>query len=199
VARVGFNFRSTSGYVTDASGDTYVLSADVYPTTRGGVTFGYSAGTLTGASNIDNTYDPKIAGYHYQLASLGSATFRIDLTGSLQIRVGAGDKGGGYAQRINIIDSGGTKFSVNGTNTAGSYFDASTTQHTAANWPASNVQSSAYTFATYVAVVLGASGTDYTTLAHIEVADAAAGGATVRGLIDTGLIRGLVDGGLVHA
>lgn len=176
MARTGFNFRATSGYVTDASGDIYVLITDAYPTTRSGVTFGWKETTGGGASDINNTYDPKIAGYHYVNDTTGAIRFQIDgLTGSKQIRVAAGDPSNAYDQRVSVRDSTTQQFIVSATNTSGKYLDATSTEYTPAAWPGSNTQSSAYTFSTNVTIYIGGSGASYTTLAHIEVADASAG------------------------
>lgn len=60
-----FNFRSSSGYVTDASGETYVLN-DAHPTTRDSLTFGYDSTTGINTRDRDNSgTDTRYAGEHY--------------------------------------------------------------------------------------------------------------------------------------
>ena len=181
MARTGFNFRSTSGYVTDASGDIYVIITDAYPTTRSGVTFGWLETGGGGASDIDSAVDARLAGYHY-VANTSSMRFQIDLTGTAKFRVAAGDKTGSYAQQVSIRDNATEKFNVTATNTAGKWYDATSAEYNAASWPGSNAQSSSYTISTHVKVYIGGGGGgSYTTLAHIEFDDTA-GGATTRGM-----------------
>ena len=42
----GFDFRNSSSYVMDPSGDTYVLSTTAYPTKGNGVTYGWVQASL---------------------------------------------------------------------------------------------------------------------------------------------------------
>lgn len=60
---VGFDFRATSTFVTDPANCTYVID-DLYPTTRGGVTFGWAvhragARWLAGAARARGSCGPK--------------------------------------------------------------------------------------------------------------------------------------------
>lgn len=73
----GFNFRATSGFVTDVAPSTYVLATDVYPTTRNGVTFGWS--NTISSRDRNAGIDARLAGICR--ADLGSIeTFRVDLS-----------------------------------------------------------------------------------------------------------------------
>jgi hypothetical protein len=87
----GFNFRLSAGFVTDAADETYVLSTDSYPTTRGGWTFGYSSGAAV-SRNRDSGIDRRFAGSHFETS--GDCDFRIDLpsSGEWNIRMVIGDK-----------------------------------------------------------------------------------------------------------
>jgi hypothetical protein len=89
------NFRSTSGYVTDGAGQTYVLATDTYPTTRGGVTFGWETPGPTGHANRSTSLDVRLAGIGYRVNSSGGAAgiFRVALpaTGTYNLRLAMGD------------------------------------------------------------------------------------------------------------
>lgn len=139
----GFNFRSTSGFVTDGTNETYVLLTDVYPTTRNGVTFG---GDTFPFDVVDRnaSLDRRLAGIHYHMND-GSAQslFRVDLPSATdyEIRLALGDtasQGYHYAQ---VRDDTSALFTVIDTNgTAADRWDDSTgTEWTDATWPGSNV------------------------------------------------------------
>lgn len=89
----GINFRATSGYVTDPANTTYCIStADAYPTTRGGFTFGRTSGS-GGVSSYDlnNTVDPRLAGTTAD-SSTSKITHQLDLVaGNYDIQLALGD------------------------------------------------------------------------------------------------------------
>lgn len=171
----GFNFRSTSGYVTDGTDETYVLAADSYPVTRNGVTFGLS-GAVTGAADRDSALDRRLAGIVFCDNSGSQYTFRVDLpaTGNYRIRLALGDAGGaqGY-QYVQVKDDTSVLFAVDDTDgTAEDNFDdAGGNNRAAAAWPTDNVAVD-HTFATTTLLVLVGSPADqagFSTLAHFSV------------------------------
>lgn len=91
----GFGFRATSGYVTDATNDTYVLLATSYPTTRtvGGdsITFGWES--APDDERDRDTTDSRIAGMNFKNAGGSEDIFRVDLpaAGDYRIRLAVGD------------------------------------------------------------------------------------------------------------
>lgn len=89
----GFNFRQTANYVTDPIGTTYV-AADLYPTTRNGVTFGWE-GAGVESRNRTTSLAPQLAGQNQLVSGTPNAerAFRVDLPapGTYRIRVAAGD------------------------------------------------------------------------------------------------------------
>lgn len=105
----GFNFRATSGYVTDGTNETYVLATDSYPTTRGGFTFGY-VGTPGESRDRDSGVDRRLAGIHQADNATAQYTFRVDLTsaGSYNVSIANGDTGTGQAQQLFIIKDAAT-------------------------------------------------------------------------------------------
>lgn len=174
--RYGFNFRSTSGYVSDAAGDIYVLETDTYPTTRGGVTFGFTdqAGGSPLCIDRDAGISPKLAGIAYQ--PLGGATtrhFRIDKTAAaMKFRNALGDTFQHSGLWCAFYDAAVLKLRIPSTGTlamsaASRWFDATEVERTAAAFEGSNVQSGSYAVGSYVIVEMGDNGV---TLAHVEIA-----------------------------
>ena len=89
----GFDFRNTTGFVTDPSGATYVLPTTAYPTTVNGVTFGWTKNSAQGRDR-NATLDPRLAGVNF--ANNGSpATFYVDLpsAGTYNLSLAMGDAG----------------------------------------------------------------------------------------------------------
>jgi hypothetical protein len=87
----GYDFRQTSGYVTDPSNCYFVAATTSYPTLLGGLNVGY----ISGPSSRDRStsVDPRLAGIHFFGTGAGDRTFKIaGLTGkSIDIRLAAGD------------------------------------------------------------------------------------------------------------
>ncbi len=117
-----FNFRSTSTFVTDGAGETYVLG-DVYPTVRDGLTFGWASSL----SKIDrSTSVARLAGGNF-IAS-GTREFRVDLdfAGNYVIEAAFGDDGAQHTD-FDLIDNTTVFKSVTGTagaTAAKEYLDA---------------------------------------------------------------------------
>lgn len=187
MATYGFNFRATSGYVTDGSRQIFVDSSagHDYPHTYdfgGGdtVTAGWTdrGGGYPQTRDRNSSVDARCAGMHY--TDNGSSglirNFRIDLPGSNTIVLAAGDhdnaQDSGY---ISIRDSAGEKFNINhatGFTTAAAEFrDATDVLRTSvANWVSANAASASYTFTDYVLLRIGsASGTGISPIAHLAV------------------------------
>ena len=138
----GFNFRQTSGYVTDGANSTYVLSADTYPTTRNGVTFGWDV-SPTGDRDRDSALDARLAGIAF---GSGVGTFRVDLPsgGTFNISMAVGDATAIQEGNEVIVKDGTSPVITIGPHDTGSaeFYDALDVAYTAANWPANNDPSS---------------------------------------------------------
>jgi hypothetical protein len=174
----GINFRSTSGFVTDGANETYCLAADSYPTTRGGVTFGWTDAFLSGAADRDAGADRRIAGISFRINSSSQTVVRVDLpnTGSFAVRLALGDTGAQGYQYAQLKDNASVISTIADTDgtAAGNYDDANGTNHTAANWPASNT-SLTHTFtSTTFLLTIGSPGAQAgsSTLAHVSFSEA---------------------------
>lgn len=132
----GFNFRATSGIVTDGTGQTYV-TGDMYPTTRmingESVTFGWETTTNHGDRSIYAPYTPEMSGLAFNDAGAGTErVFRIDLptTGNFQIQVGAVDAGNPNQGYFGLRDNTTEFKSVGNTSLTGTQtIDANGTVH----------------------------------------------------------------------
>ncbi|HTG95720.1 MAG TPA: hypothetical protein VL866_24170 [Pyrinomonadaceae bacterium] len=136
----GFNFRSTSTFVTDGADQTYVLS-NTYPVTRDDFNFGYQ---IPGIARVDRSTgtDPRLAGAHLATnEEEATYVFRLDLptAGTYRVGLAIGDFSASARSYIEVRDNNTPfiTFSPIDTN-AGEFADATGTIHTAANWPANN-------------------------------------------------------------
>ncbi len=93
----GFDFRNTQNAAPDPPGSTYVLASTAYPTTVGGMTFGWANTYLVQGrdrNGNNNNLDPRLAGVN--LITNGSpATFYVDLPapGTYSLSLAMGDAG----------------------------------------------------------------------------------------------------------
>ncbi len=95
---ISFNFRATSGFVTDGANTVYVLPTDLYTGSviRGGQKFGWLDLTYVDGRDRSNTNDARIAGNNFiETGAIGStpSTFQVDLlsTGTFNVEIDAGD------------------------------------------------------------------------------------------------------------
>jgi hypothetical protein len=182
-----FNFRQSSGFVTDGVGQTYVLSTDAYTGSviRDGHTFGWVSGDVLLGQDSDrnNAIDPRLAGIHYQGNNGTQSIFRYNLpaSGSYTIDIALGDNNSAQAyQYLQIQDNTTPVVTLDQSSGTGAaeWYDATGTLRTsAANWVSGHVTIT-QSFSTAVArFVIGSPATqaNSTTLSHIAVA--AAGGS----------------------
>lgn len=196
---MGFNFRSTAPYVTDASNMVPVLAeaySHTYTASDGQSTTGGWEQTVTGA-NRSNSIDVRLAGNNYVANNSSGANFRVDLpqTGVYTVSIGFGDTLPETVSSFVVLD-GTTVLISSGVIAIASnkYWDATVTERTsAANW-ASNAVGVNKTFATTICRVrIGSLTTgDYSTLAHLRLTYVPPAG----GFFRTGLdLTGLGGGG----
>lgn len=172
----GFNFRATSGYVTDPANTTYVLPTDGYATTRNSVTFGWNAGVNSADRN--SALDARLAGINFN--SGGGYEFRVDLpsTGDYVIHLAIGDASGGGtgSQTVDIKDNATTKFSLTTRtyNTANQWYDAGDNARTNVTWPTSEVGVTATFASTVFKLAIGSSG--FWVISHLSISQVVAAG-----------------------
>jgi hypothetical protein len=173
----GINFRQTSGYVTDAADDTYLLddggdNGEDYPVTRNGVTFGYTSVIGIQERDRNSSNNAKLAGFHFPSAEASEVTVRVDLTaaGTYNVRVAMGDPS--YARtgmKAIIRDNGSDKFTVSGnTASANNFLDATSADLTHNDWVSSNTPQSVAFASTVAQIVIGDGATGPSTFAHVS-------------------------------
>src|SRR5271165_4022374 len=180
----GFDFRNTSTFVTDPSGDSYVLPTTAYPTKNNGVTFGWVKASSTQGRNRNASLDPRLAGVNF--ANNGSpATFYVDLpsAGSYNLSLALGDAGyqACWVQcQVQFLDGS----TVLATLTAGStqlgyFFDAEGKNWSAAAWPTGNLSQQVTLTGTRLTMMVGTSKSsgDNTPVAFLGVAQVSGGGS----------------------
>ncbi len=162
-----FNFRETAGFVTDGPNETFVLASDAYPTTRDGITFGWTG--IRDDRNRDAGVDRRLAGIHFSFGAGG--LFRVDLpsTGNYKIRGAFGDTGSAQSGKIEFLDNG-VVFAIphDGPVSINTYFDATGVNRTEANWPSNNAQLDRTFTSVLFEVRLADNGTT-TPIAHLTI------------------------------
>jgi hypothetical protein len=173
----GFNFRATSGYVTDGAGQSPVLG-EVYPNVySNGLTAGFVAGVGGIVRDRDNAIDVRLAGINGQFNDGASQdTFRVTLpsSGNYTIALAIGDMGSDENYQYVVVKDGSTTlFSVIaplGTVTD-DFIDATGTHYSAAAWPGSNTPVSVTMSGTTLNVVIGSpdAQANVSTIAHLSI------------------------------
>ena len=175
---LGVNFRATSGYVTDSGGNTYSLG-EAYPTTRGGLTFGWNADSSGSSRDRNSGNDSRLAGMNYgstsvtgSCASLTTPWFKIDLpngAGTYKVELASGDPSNAFTESILICDGSTAVATFNGVSTgANSFMDSAGSVHTAANWPANEAKTSMVFAGTSITIMVGYN-TANTGLTHVHI------------------------------
>ncbi len=170
-----------SGFPGDPANSTYVL-AETSSQTRNGITFSWSA---TGSpSGADRSYvsNAKLAGINYTGPG-NTITFSVTLpsTGQKDIRLALGDPyfSSWAGVQCLIKDNGSTLFTVGpATPASGNVIDANGSEFSAANWGANNVAKRLTFSTTTFSIQVSASGGNYVTMCHLEIADVASGRTT---------------------
>lgn len=135
----GLNFRGLFSFIEDGAGDTFCVG-DVYPTTRVGFTFGFSADRSSNGRDRNASVDPRIAGLVFQPAG-STVDFRLDLpeTGTYRIRAAFGDTDNAQEHSVIFKDDTTSFATISKVSTsAGQHLDATGTAYSSANWPTSN-------------------------------------------------------------
>ena len=156
----GFDFRNTPTFVTDPSGDTYVLSTTAYPTKGNGATYGWVKTSPVSARDRSTSVDPRLAGINY-VNNASPATFQVQLpsSGTYNLSLAMGDDG--YTQcttqcQVQFLDGSTVLATVTGGSTnAGYFYDAKGKNWSAAAWPGSNLSQQVTLAGSLLTVVVG--------------------------------------------
>ena len=139
---IAFDFRATSGFVTDPSYATYCIG-EAYPTTRTingySVTFGWESGTGLLTRDGSAALDPRLAGINF--GGTGSV-FRVDLPdkGDVLVGLAVGDpRNNPNTTTITVSDTVTNLISFTAIQTVNTVADATNTLWGVAAWPGSNI------------------------------------------------------------
>lgn len=168
---MGINFRASSDYVTDGTGETY-STGETYPTSRGGYTFGFDSSQTVAARDRNASVDRRLAGVIGVVSN--QRTFRLDLPaeGAYNVCIAIGDYSYGTNQYYFQLLDNTTAFATrdDGTGlTANLYSDANGNEYNAATWPGSMTCVSRTFTSTVLNVKVNKGVADATPLAHISV------------------------------
>lgn len=187
---IGLNFRDTSGYDTDGAGETYVLATDNYPVTRGGWTFGWTAGSIF-SSNRDNTLDARFAGMNFVLNGVqDSGVFRVDLpaSGQRDIRLSMGDAGSAMSNSMfSLWDDTSLISRVGefGTSSNTQFVDATgVARSPSTDWIANNAAvTRTFTSTTFLLKIGSSTASNSSRVTHLFVGDAIGGSTAISATI----------------
>lgn len=176
MAFLGINFRATSGYVTNGTDETHSLG-ETYPTTRGGLTFGFSSSAAANARDRNSGIDRRLAGMVGQPNASGTNDFRLDLpggAGTYRIKLALGDAEFGQNHRCLILDGtgGSTLATINNATLTGQWVDAgNTVRFSASGWVTDNATIELTFTANHLVLRLGShsSGSSSTTISHLAI------------------------------
>jgi hypothetical protein len=180
--QAGFLFRATAGYVKDPSNTTHVLATTAYPTTVGGMTFGWANTKLVQSSDRSTMVDARLAGINYA-RDASPATFNVDVpvAGTYKLSLAMGDDGYGQCWnqcQIQFLDGKTVLATVTGGPTKiGYFYDQLGNNWSAASWPTSNLSGQVTLKGTRLSVVVGSSTNDgyLTPIAFLGLAQAGGG------------------------
>lgn len=183
----GFDFRATSAFVSDPAGTTYVLTANTYPTTRAGATFGWTDPfSVRDARDRSAAGDARLAGIVFTSSASGTLLFTYDLpaAGTYDINLALGDFSGASSPVCKIRDNTTVLTTISGMSpAANNYVDATGVTRTAAAWPGSNAAFRATFASTKLVLEMGPQIANITAIAHLLVtevnASSFAGAATL--------------------
>ena len=200
---IGINFRASSGYVTDGTGETYSLG-EAYPTTRGGVTFGWDTDLTSNTRDRNSGIDRRLAGIVFN--NTVGRNFRLDLTSATDhdVHCAAGDIASINAalwdfQDDTTVFDATTGDPIDAAN--GDFKDATDTKYSAANWPGSETAISRTFGSTIFKLQIRSASSSYNSvIAHVRLVQTGGGGGAAVPVLDQGMLTGglsTLGGGII--
>lgn len=169
--QIGFDFRATSGYVTDPANTQFVSDATAYNGTTAcvgnqSVICGWE-GTANGSRDRSTSVDARLAGLVFIDNNSATPCFRVDLpsAGTYSIRLALGDDSNSQNNKLTIKDNT-TVLATIGSPTvtsAAHFLDATGTDYSSTSWPGGNTAINLTFSTTILRACLGANNGDSTT------------------------------------
>ena len=174
----GVNHRDSAGYVTDGTDETYCLGQnDLYPTTRGGQTFGWG-GFADISRDRSNSVDRRLAG-DARIDDATQITWRLDYSaGTYPVRIAQGTAGifAPTYLYLQVLDNTTPVLTLDDSNglAAGNHNDATGATYSSAAWPGSNTATNLTFSSSTIFVKLGktTSTGSFHSWNHINIGDA---------------------------
>jgi len=183
----GFNFRATSGFVTDGTNQTFDLGA-AYPRSVTIDSDTFSVGwpvDATARARDRAVQDPRLSGIISNANSAGEVKWRIDLpsAGQYTIRLAMGDQAGSNTVFFRIYDNSTVLATVSNVATvANGFVDATGVARTSPTDWINNNASVTLNFATTICFIgCGDPSTiagSFSSIAHFDIVQAGGGGGT---------------------
>lgn len=201
MAYAGINFRETSGFISDGTGETYCIE-DAYTGSviRGGLTFGWT-GLPPGNSRDRNAgIDRRLAGINYVSNGSAAVPFRVNLpdgAGTYDIWLSLGDNNAAHSYKCVVKDNSTTVATIGPTTTGSSdrYVDAVDTIRTSTTMPdflnggaseASGKITVSISSGILILDVGDPSGSDLTSITHLSWNKVGGGGSSTTLTADNG-------------
>ncbi len=185
---VGFNFRSTVGYVTDPVPTVMALFGSTnYPTTRTingqSVTFGWETlGSDISTRDRISSWDPRLAGIACQ-SDASFSVFRVDLpaSGSYLLGLAMGDAPNPRSSHVEFQSGTSTVLVVQATNPYNSFTDATAAGRYFSDWPSANATvQRTFTSTIFRLKIGGNSDGSYSCISHLRITSAPTPPSTAR-------------------
>lgn len=155
----GFNFRASSGYVTDGTDCTYVLGTETTATTRNGATFQFTTSTAAAQPRDRTTSgDSRLSGCVFVGSGTSTENWRLTLpaTGAYDIYLAAGDQGNEQTIKLRVLDDTTAFITIAdvGTGAVDQYVDATGAVRTRTQWIADSARGGTKVTRTFSSTIL---------------------------------------------
>lgn len=180
----GFDFRSTSAFVTDPA-DCQFAGTGLYPIGGNGTVFGWTT-TAPSAANRSAAVDARLSGINFRANNVAKIDFQIDLpqTGIYTFTLANGDQSSLQSNNtIEVLDTTTSLLTITDASIAANHYDDATqVERTSdSDWVTNNVSVN-LTFATTKCIIRVGSnnaGSNNTVIAHAKLVFVSAASSTV--------------------
>lgn len=186
----GWDFRATSGFVTDPSNDDFNDVSTTSGTSSNGIAWAWDQ-TIGNSRDRNASIDPRLAGCMFVTVPDGSRTFTVTLpsAGTYDITLALGDQGNECIENLDILDNGSVLFTVCtnvDTGAANHFIDATGVIRTSdTDWVTNNAKKRLTFTTTSAGFRLNAPSSFSNSMAHLRIdpVSGGSGGDTLMGAI----------------
>jgi len=151
----GFDFRASSGFVTDPTDCTYVLASDTSPTTRNGATFGWTNAAGLDSRDRTTSGDTRLSGMNF-VGAPADWTLTLPATGDYDVYLAGGDQAAQQIIKLQVYDNTTVFITLTNVDTlaADSYVGATGVSRTRAQWVADSARGGTKVTRTFASTTL---------------------------------------------